>query len=291
MIRIDIKRQLTAANGDMQLQIQCEIEAGQFVTLYGASGAGKTSTLRILAGLMQADQGLIQVDDKTWLDSKKGINIAPQKRGIAYVFQDYALFPNMSVRQNLDFALAKGQPKSILSELIDLMELGSLQDQKPNTLSGGQQQRVALARALAQRPRILLLDEPLAALDRKIRLKLQDYLQEVHRKFELTTILISHDIGEISKLSDRVLMLEAGKIVKDGMPAEIFINKSLSGKFQFIGEVLSIEKQEVIFVVMVLIQNNLVRVVAEASEVADLAVGDRVVVASKAFNPILYKLD
>ncbi len=290
MILLNLQKRLQSAAGEMLLEVNCEIEAGQFVTLYGVSGVGKTSTLRMLAGLMQADSGSIQVDGKTWLDSSKKINIPPQERGIAYVFQDYALFPNMSVRQNLAFALPKNQDKRIISELIDLMELGALQNRKPATLSGGQQQRVALARALVQSPRILLLDEPLAALDRKIRLKLQDYLLQVHRQFQLTTILISHDIGEISKLSDRVLVLEAGKIIKDGIPAEIFINKPLSGKFQFIGEVLHIEVQEVIFIVTVLIQNTLVKVVAQADEVENLAIGDKVVVASKAFNPILYKV-
>jgi len=136
-----------------------------------------------------------------------------------------------------------------------------------------------------------VLDEPLSALDRKIRAKLQNYILSIHRKFNLTTILISHDIGEIHKLADRVILLEEGQVVKTGTPTEIFINKKLSGKFKFIGEVLRIEKEEVVYIVTVLIQNQIVKVIAQAEEINDLQTGDQVMVASKAFNPIIYKID
>ncbi|MBT8264073.1 MAG: ABC transporter ATP-binding protein, partial [Muriicola sp.] len=145
--------------------------------------------------------------------------------------------------------------------------------------------------ALVHKPQILLLDEPLAALDYHIRQKLQTYIYEVHKEFSLTTILISHDIGEIIKLSDRVIVLEHGKIIKEDSPQKIFMSNQLSGKFQFTGEIIAIEKEEVIYIVTVLIHNSLIKVVADASEVASLTTGDKVVVASKAFNPILYKIE
>ncbi|WP_299218524.1 ATP-binding cassette domain-containing protein [uncultured Aquimarina sp.] len=291
MIEAHIHKTLSTANGKMLLDIQLNIKKGQFVTLYGPSGAGKTSTLRILAGLLSADKGQIVVDDKVWLDSKKKINFSPQQRKIGYVFQDYALFPNMTVRRNLEFALEKGQDRSIIQELITIVELEELQDRKPETLSGGQQQRVALARALVRKPEVLLLDEPLSALDIKMRAKLQDYILKVHRQYGLTTILVSHDVGEIIKMSDEIYCLEAGKISKQGNPSAIFTNDRLSGKFQFTGEVIAIEQEEVVYIVTVLIGNNVVKIIAQESEITDLGIGDKVIVASKAFNPILLKIE
>ncbi|WP_019670198.1 ABC transporter ATP-binding protein [Eudoraea adriatica] len=291
MIKIDIHKKLKAYDSEMNLRIKCKIKKGELVTLYGESGAGKTSTLRILAGLLKPDKGEITINEVSWVDTANKIFIAPQKRNIGYVFQDYALFPNMSVLENLEFASNKGQNKKVIAELIEMMELGDLQNRKPQTLSGGQQQRVALARALVCKPNILLLDEPLAALDYKIRLKLQDYITRIHNEYALTTILISHDIGEIMKLSGRVLVLDQGKIVRQGIPGEIFSNEKISGKFKFIGEILKIEPQDVVLIVSVLIQNNVVKVIADKSEIQSLNVGDKVMVASKAFNPILYKIE
>lgn len=291
MIKLDFHKSLSASDGQMNLRIKCDIRKGELVTLYGESGSGKTSTLRILAGLLKPDKGVIRVENTSWVDTKKRGYLSPQKRNIGYVFQDYALFPNMTVKQNLEFAAHKGQNKRVISDLIELMELGDLNSRKPQTLSGGQQQRVALARALVHKPKILLLDEPLAALDYKIRLKLQDYISRIHKEYSLTTLLVSHDPGEIMKLSDRVIVLEKGKIIKQGMPDEIFTNKKISGKFKFIGEVLKIESHDVIHIVSVLIQNNVVKVIADKSEVQTLNIGDKVMVASKAFNPILYKIE
>lgn len=275
----------------MTLNIDLTLERGQFVTLYGASGAGKTSTLRMLAGLMKPDKGQIIVNDKPWLDTDKGVNLSPQQRRVGFVFQDYALFPNMTVRKNLEYALIRGQKSDIVNELIDMVELAELQDRKPETLSGGQKQRVALARALVQQPEILLLDEPLSALDSKMRIKLQDYLQRVHRKYGLTTVLVSHDIPEVFKLSDYVYVIENGVITRQGSPAEVFGYGQMSGKFRFTGEVLEIRKEEVVYIVSVLIGTNVVKVIAQESEIAGLKVGDQVMVASKAFNPVIQRVE
>jgi molybdate transport system ATP-binding protein len=258
-----------------------------FVTLYGKSGAGKTTTLRILAGLTAPDSGYIQVGDNVWLDSQKGINLPPQARPIGFVFQDYALFPNMTVRKNLEYALTSRKERDIVDELLEVVDLKNLANRKPDTLSGGQRQRVALARALVRRPRILLLDEPLSALDMEMRLKLQDEILNIHRRFNITTILVSHNFSEIFKLSNRVLIIEQGKIIHSGPPAEVFIAKKLSGKFKFEGEILEKQKSDVVYILTVSIGNNLVKVIATKEEAAQLQTGDRVIVASKAFNPIL----
>jgi molybdate transport system ATP-binding protein len=172
-----------------------------------------------------------------------------------------------------------------------LVALDDLQDRRPATLSGGQKQRVALARALVGKPELLLLDEPLSALDARIRARLQDAILALHREFGLTTLLISHDLGEIHKLSDHVVELERGSVLRQGSPEELFLQNRISGKFRFTGQVLSIEASGVVHIVTVLIQNQLVKVVAQEKEIRDLKVGDRVLVASKAFNPVLQKLD
>ncbi|WP_378178203.1 ABC transporter ATP-binding protein [Aquimarina sp. SS2-1] len=290
MIEVQINKSLSTSKGKMHLDIKLHIQKGEFITLYGSSGAGKTSTLRILAGLLAADKGQIIVDSATWLQTEKKINLVPQKRSIGYVFQDYALFPNMTVKKNLEFALEKGQDKAIIEELIAIVGLEELRDRKPETLSGGQQQRVALARALVRKPKVLLLDEPLSALDIKMRHRLQDYILEVHRQYELTTILVSHDVGEIIKMSDKIYCLQDGKISKSGDPLTVFTNDQLSGKFQFTGEVIGIQKEEVVYIITVLIGNNVVKIIAQESEITDLGIGSKVVVASKAFNPVLVKI-
>lgn len=222
MIQLTLDKELNFSGGKMNLQIAIVAEEGRFITLYGKSGAGKTSILRMLAGLMKPDSGRIQVGEEVWFDQAKGIHLRPQKRSVGFLFQDYALFPNMTVKENLEFALQKGQEKSIIKELIELIELGALQNRRPETLSGGQQQRVALARALVQRPRLLLLDEPLSALDLDMREKLQDYLLKVHQEYGLTTILVSHDQQEIERLSDEVYEVEQGQIVRKTTPLELF---------------------------------------------------------------------
>lgn len=287
MIEINIQKKLQASSGEMQLELDLVIEKGAFVTFYGDSGAGKTSVLRILAGLLRPDQGRIAVDQQVWFDAAQKTFVPPQKRRIGYVFQDYALFPHLTVKKNLEFAQGKYRDKALLEELIHLTGLENLQHQLPKKLSGGQQQRVALARALVQKPDILLLDEPLSALDVKMRSKLQEHILRLHKRFKLTTLLISHDIGEVNKLSDRVYHLEDGKITSSDSPASFFSHPELSGKFQFTGEILHLEKQDVIWVVSVLINKEVVRVVAQEDEIRTLKKGDRVIVASKAFNPVI----
>ncbi|CAN5386083.1 sulfate/molybdate ABC transporter ATP-binding protein [soil metagenome] len=291
MIEFKIEKKLHSASGEMILDLDIKIKEKEFVTLYGPSGSGKTTTLRIFSGLTQPDKGFIKVNNEVWLNSEKKINCSPQNRRIGYVFQDFALFQNMSVRENLNFALEKGQEKNNIDELLETMELVQLQHLKPDKLSGGQKQRVALARALVRTPQILFLDEPFSALDNEMRLKLQDYIIKVHHIYKLTTILVSHDISEVYKMSDSVIMLENGKVSKQGSPSDVFSNRLTNGKFQFIGEILKIEKENIIYMVSVLIGNNIMKILATEDEIQSFRIGNKVIVEAKSFSPTLFTIN
>lgn len=290
MIEIDIIKPLFTADGIIDLCIKKEIKQGEFITLFGKSGSGKTTLLRIIAGLETPQSGKIVVNGEVWFDSSKKINIPIQKRNIGFVFQDYALFPNMSVRQNLEFALKNKKEINKIDEILKIMEIENLSNMNPQNLSGGQKQRVALARTLMTNPKILLLDEPLSALDNSLRLKLQEELAFIHKKFDVTSILVSHDISEVFKLSTRVFKISLGKIIKDGNPSEVFSNQNISGKFKMIGEILTIKKSDILFVVEVLANNEIIKVTAVENEIKDLKIGDKILLSSKAFNPILIKI-
>ena len=276
MIRFSLQKKLKASDGEMQLDINCRIESGKLITLYGPSGAGKTSVLRMLAGLFPPDTGLIEVNGNIWLDSQKKIYKKAQQRNIGFVFQDYALFPNMTVKENLQYALLKKQDNSVVAKLIDMIELGDLQNRKPTQLSGGQQQRVALARALVRQPEILMLDEPLSALGYKMRSKLQDYILKVHRQYNLTTILVSHDLGEIFKMSDQVFVLEKGKITQQGSALEIFTHQEKNASASFVGEIINIEKRKLFYIVYILLENSIVETKLKESEISHFTIGDKV---------------
>lgn len=291
MIALSIRKALHASNGQMSFDVDLELEEGSFTAIQGKSGAGKTSLLRMIVGLMSPDSGSIQVNNETWFNSQSKTDLAIQKRKVGYVFQDYALFPNMTVIQNLQFAQDKKGNTSMVSDLVEVMELGDLQKVKPELLSGGQKQRVALARALVQKPKLLLLDEPLSALDFEIRQKLQAYILVAHKDFGLTTLMVTHDIAETLKMADYMLVLEEGKLVQKGKPADVLIDRSISGKFQFTGEIVAIKQEEIVSIISVLVGKELVRVISEQNESQNFSVGDKVLVASKAFNPILKKLE
>ncbi len=221
MIELSVRKHLFSSNGHMQLDVSLGIKPGELITLYGPSGAGKTTLLKMLCGLVEPDEGTIHVSGEAWYDSTVGVNLKPQARNVGIVFQDYALFPNMTVRGNLEYALNKDQSPIVVDQLLELMELSSLAGKKPAVLSGGQQQRVALARAIVRQPKILLLDEPMSALDTNLRLKIQDYILRVHRQYNLTTILVSHDLIEVIRLSNYVYLMDQGQIVNQGAPAKV----------------------------------------------------------------------
>ena len=291
MITLKINKELNGSDGVFKLDLDCKLSKGDFITIYGKSGVGKTSILRMIAGLLNPDDGLIKVNNDVWFSAKEKISLKPQKRKVGFLFQEYALFPNMTVKENLEYALSSKKELAIVEELIDIIELNDLQHKKPDVLSGGQKQRVALARALVTKPEILMLDEPLSALDNEMRLKLQNYLLKIHKKYNLTTILVSHDIGEIFRLSNRVLVLENGIISKQGTPSEVFGNKKVNANFQFTGEVVGIAKQDVLYIVSAIIGDELVKVIADESEIINLKIGDKVLITSKPFNPMIKKIN
>lgn len=287
MIHLALSKTLDTAEGVLKAHFQLTIHDSEFITLFGPSGAGKTTLMRLIAGLETPDEGFIEVDGETWFDSAKGINLPPQKRSVGFVFQDYALFPTMTVRENLLFAAQTPEQRNRVERLIELVELTALGTRFPSTLSGGQKQRVALARALVKNPKILLLDEPLSALDPSMRLKLQNELISLHQSMEVTTLLVSHDIAESVKLSDRIAAVDKGTISKIASPMDFFGSDTLSGKLQLIGEILKIEEDFPVFIVTLLVGSSIIRTVTGAEEASKLSVGEHALISSKAFNPII----
>lgn len=281
MIKIDINKKLYGANGEMDLNVNLEIKEGEFLALTGFSGSGKTTLLRILAGLEEAS-GTINIDNNIWLNDK--FSLAPQKREIGFVFQDYALFPNFSVIDNL---LYVNKDKDLANYLLKMTELDELKNRFPQTLSGGQKQRISLCRALMNRPKILLMDEPLSSLDSNMRTKLQDEILTLHKEFGTTTIMVSHDSSEIYRLANRMVVLNYGQIISDGTPKEILLKTKGSQKFSFEGELLDIVKVDVIYVAIVSIGQQLVEVVVSKDEVINLEIGQRVTLSTKAFSPTI----
>ncbi|MDX4066254.1 ATP-binding cassette domain-containing protein [Aliarcobacter skirrowii] len=284
MISLNIKKELHGSNGVMNLDINLSLQNGEFVALSGDSGSGKTTLLRVLAGLEEAS-GEIIVDGEIWLNEK--IKKPIQKRDIGFVFQDYALFENLNVIDNL---LYVKKDKDLAKQLLSLTDLYELKNRYPNSLSGGQKQRVSLCRALMKRPKILLMDEPLSALDPHMRLKLQDEILTLHKEFETTTIMVSHDPSEMYKLASRVLVLKDGKIIDDGLPKDILLKTQGSQKFSFEGELLDIIKVDVINIAIVAIGQQIVEVVISNIEAQNLIIGEKVNVSTKAFSPTIKKI-
>lgn len=216
-------------------EVSLSVAAGEFVTILGPSGSGKTTLLKVIAGFETADQGRILIDhaDITGLD--------PAERNIGMVFQNYALFPHMSVARNVAYPLAmRRMPKAEIAarvdRALDMVELGGLAERLPKQLSGGQQQRVALARATVFQPRLLLLDEPFGALDRKLREQMQIEVRHLQRRLGLTTLFITHDQEEALVMSDRIAVMDRGRVLQVGPPNEIYEAPANPFIADFIGE-------------------------------------------------------
>ncbi|MFK0408826.1 sulfate/molybdate ABC transporter ATP-binding protein [Campylobacter coli] len=293
MIKIDIKLPINTAKGKKQLELNTCLKANEITAIFGESGAGKTTLLKIIAGLIKPEFGRIEVGDELWFDTQKNVNLAIQKRKIGFVFQDYALFPNMSVKENISYAATSKQKAE---ELLSLMNLENLAKIYPKNLSGGQAQRVALARALAKEPQILLLDEPLSALDFKMRSFLQDELVKILQHFKITTLLVSHDLAEIYKLSHRILELSDGKIIKDARTNEFFTSSNLSAKLRLSATLLEMKKSDILVIFTLLLNQDIVKITLSEEEFLksykDVKIGDTLLLSIKAFNPIIVgKLD
>ena len=229
----EIKKSFTEGEAVLD-NISLEISKGEFITLLGSSGCGKTTTLRIIAGLEQPDAGSV------WLDGREVTGLEPNQRDVNTVFQNYALFPHMNVAENIGYGLKlKKVPKSAIrkkvSQMLELVQLEGYEKRKPSELSGGQKQRVAIARALVNNPKVLLLDEPLGALDLQLRRAMQIELKHLQKKLGITFIYITHDQEEAINMSDRIAVMKDGRIEQIGTPDEIYNHPKTSYVATFVG--------------------------------------------------------
>ena len=218
-----IELRLQKKVGGFDLDVQWEA-GDETVALFGFSGSGKSLTLRLIAGLMKPDAGRVLVNGRPYFDSEAKIDIKAKARRLGFVFQDYALFPHMSVEKNIAYGLTgAGGPEreEKVSEMIRRFRLGGLERALPSEISGGQKQRVALARALIGSPELLMLDEPFSALDRPIRLKMRETIREIRSGFGIPMVLVTHDFSEVESLAERVIVYSEGKVAQIGTPAEI----------------------------------------------------------------------
>lgn len=211
MLHFVLKKKLRAGDHVFHLDCEYRLEEGGFLGIRGPSGSGKTTLLRCLAGLYVPDSGFIQIGEETWYCARQGLSLPPQRRSVGFVFQDYALFPHMTVLGNVSYAT--GDRKRTM-ELLDLTRMTDFARHFPRELSGGQKQRTALARALARDPRLLLLDEPLSALDEDLRYSMGEELRRIQRETGVTSIIVSHSRQEISRLCTEVLELAEGRILE-----------------------------------------------------------------------------
>jgi molybdate transport system ATP-binding protein len=207
--------------GALDLDVALEVGAGECHPQAGNSRAGKTSVLRTVAGLLRHEHGVVEANGETWLDTERGVDLPPEERRCGYLFQEYALFPHLSAVQNVAYPLRGPDRRERAMALLDRFEMAELADSRPRTLSGGERQRVALARALAREPGVLLLDEPLAALDARTRAEAARELGAVLREVEVPALLVTHDFGEAAQLGDRVGVIDAGRVVQEGTPSEL----------------------------------------------------------------------
>jgi molybdate transport system ATP-binding protein len=291
MIEFGLEKSLEGPRGRFRLEVEERVAPHESVAVFGPSGSGKTSILRMIAGLLRPDAGRIVVDGKIWFDSAAGIDLPARVRRAGMVFQDYALFPHMTVEGNLRYAAADRRELESIPRILEFTGLSGLAARMPSSLSGGQKQRVALARALVARPPLLLLDEPLSALDPELRSQLQRELSRIRSEFGVPMLLVSHDVSEVVRLCGRVVRLDEGKVIARGTPAAVFSQGRLSAKFRLHAEVLSLEPADALVRVSLLAGGDVVEVALLPEETEGLRPGDRVMVGTKAFQPSLWRME
>lgn len=231
----------TATLGDLHLDVSLDVPAGRCLALVGPSGAGKSSALRIAAGLLRPTTGLVRSDETVWLDTARGIDRKPEERRCGYVFQDYALFPHLRAWQNVAFALRdlpRASRERSARGWLARFGVEHLADARPVTLSGGERQRVALARALARRPDVLLLDEPLSALDSRTRASAQRELASILLDTEVPAIVVTHDFAEAALLADDIAIVDQGRVVQHGSASDLAARPSSAFVADFTGAVV-----------------------------------------------------
>jgi molybdate transport system ATP-binding protein len=217
VLRVEARTRL----GALDLDLTVEVAPGECLAVAGPSGAGKTSLLRVAAGLLRPEHGLVEAGGETWLDTRRRLDLPPERRRCGYLFQEYALFPHLSAWQNVAYPLRGSDRRRRAAALLDRFGMSALADSRPSTLSGGERQRVALARALAREPDVLLLDEPLSALDARTRAGAVRELAALLRDADVPAVLVTHDFAEAAALGDRVAIVDAGRLLQEGSPSDL----------------------------------------------------------------------
>lgn len=276
MLTLRIEKQLQGPQGSFPLSIQELVPTGSFLALYGPSGSGKTTLLRIIAGLTRPEAGTIRWQQQVWFDKNRRLHRPPQERALSFAFQSPTLFPNMTVAQNLQFALPPGGNRDLLSALIEVCDLGKLLTHRPQLLSGGQAQRVALARAILREAPLLLLDEPFNALNEELKRRIQGFLLSIHREKGWTTLLVTHRLADVFRLADKVWVMDQGQIQQKGVPEEVFTEKNPPNNPRIIGEILHVNAFVTPATLTVLVGDQLLHIEVSTTEITHWAEGDRV---------------
>lgn len=264
---ISLFHQFSTLYGVQKIEANLNLDRGDFVSISGISGSGKTTFLKILSGLIQPVNGDIIFGDQRWLDTQRGFLLSPQKRKIGMVFQDYALFPNMNVLDNIKFAAGSELEESYLHDILDALGLTHLLTRFTYQLSGGQQQRVAIARAIISKPQLLLMDEPFSALDEALKKSVQSFIYEIHQKYFFTTLIVNHQISDIKAFSNKFLKFEEEKLVA--------YHPKMEYDFTVEGIILSKESSDLgMLRVTVSYNGNTYQIPMPAKEAGKLNVGD-----------------
>ncbi len=275
MLHFDLQKTLGSGNSARTLALAAELNPGEVLALSGPSGIGKTTLLRCLAGLDRPDHGHIRFADQVWFDAASRQQLATARRRIGFVFQDYALFPHLTVRQQLRYAQRHADANAI-DRWLDLLELTALAERRPGQLSGGQRQRLALARAFVGEPQLLLLDEPLSALDADLRQDIQQRLATALAAQPTTTILVSHDAGEIIRLAQRMIQLSPDSAPRIGTPTELLLGNLTPGRCTVHATVLALLTGDVMTTAVLGIGHDRITTLVSQTEAAQLAVGQPV---------------
>lgn len=284
LLDLNFEKTLQRVEGVRQLKVEMSLDQGDFVAIYGPSGIGKTTLLRVVAGLSQVDKGTLYVQKKAWFDTTQKVYLPSHQRKVGFVFQDYALFPNMTVLENLRFA----NPNiDLIQTLLKETNLEGLKDKKPQQLSGGQQQRVALARALLVESPVLLLDEPLSALDSTLRRDMQTLIATLHQKYNRTVLMVSHDILEIITLANKILVIKEKEAILYNNPKTYFQSIDLLQEIEEIGTIISLEENQVTLQV-----NEQIRKVQRSMiNIKSFHVGDKVKLKQWILPSSIYNLE
>jgi len=272
MLSANLHKELDTADGKIQLSVELTFKNGEITSIYGDSGVGKTMILRMLAGLDSPDSGLVKFDENIWFSGETNTVMPLQHRNLGFVFQDYGLFPNMSIEENLLFA-ADERDIPLVDSYLNVFDLAALKNKKPIELSGGQKQRTAIARALIYRPKILLLDEPFTAQDKKMSSILGQQIKEYTKEQNSVTVLVTHDIGATLQLSTYIYEVKNGGIFKEGAFEEVFLGNSQNGSGGLHGVIADVKKTDSDRWVLVLVNEQILEIPVKDEE---LGIGDEV---------------